>query len=1196
MDLTILDWDFLGFLQNPNNWSLCEYALILILKLRFFYKENTIMYLKKVEVFGFKSFADRTILDFEPGISGIVGPNGCGKSNISDSIRWCLGEQRAGSMRSSNMQEVIFGGTQTRATTAMAEVSLTFDNSRNILPINYSEVIVTRRLFRNGESEYFINKTQCRLKDIRDMFLDTGMGPDGYSIIEQGKVDFLTTACPEDRRELFEEAAGVSKYKVRREETLRRLEKINADMSRLSDAIAIHKQQITALDIAAKKAKQYKNYQEDLTKYEIASLVWRISYSQNEIAKIKTDMDPKVKEFELENTFAAQLDAQIQDMRLVLDEKNEQYVSLNRDLSEIKMRIGVADQIIRHAAQRQAEIKSESEKLKEELVMNKDKVIQMQERLKMENIDDGSLAYEAAAFEKEYKEKEQMYNSIKLELLKFESRGNEIRSKLLELESGKGRQLNLKAELSKTKIHLDADVASLQKITTRLENDVWPTNQEIALIEAELETARKLLLSFEIKKEEINKTISKNEEKLKNFENLLLQYRQSLASNDSRVATLKEFDQHDPVRHSIRAVLKLGNVARGPISSLIDAGDDKNELIASALGEKLNYLVCDTTEKAEQAIKFLEENGLSRLSFIVAEKISDSWQNLYIGLPTGHVELIKYLKYNLADEKIIRFICSNTLIFGNKIYGSVVVCGGGKISFEKPVLIEEQIKKLQDTSEEIKQKISLTQIEICQINDFQINAHLQKEQVGFDAIKVKTQIEAKDSQIEEKRKYIRSIAQEINKHKEEMAAKNAKIASFDEKISVFETNLADYKDEEDKLYEELKIIENDISSVRKKEELIAPLMMDARSSWDKKAVEVENKQKGQQYLVDNIANIKQQIQHAESEIIESNEKLSALTASQETEALKIQQMCENQAQKESEIQVSLANKQTLQDTLDTKTNQLHDARGKVDILNNEVSVMQIDLKNFEYQKSDLEKTLAQTYAKNYEEIKNDFNGVEVNNEEITRVKRKIESLGSVNLAAQEEYDALEQKYNFLLTQQQDLLKAEDDLREVIKKINQSTVENFKKTFDIVRENFKDIYKKLFVGGEADLMLTDENNLLESGVDIYAQPPGKKLQNISLCSGGEKALTAVALLFAFFMVKPSPFCILDEVDAPLDDANVGRYDAMIKEFSTKTQFLVVTHNKRTMEMADILYGVTMEERGVSKIISVKMTKQDETTMQ
>lgn len=1149
------------------------------------------MYLKKVEMCGYKSFADKTVLDFEPGISGIIGPNGCGKSNISDSIRWCLGEQRAKSMRSSSMQEVIFGGTQTRATTGMAEVSLTFDNSENILPINYSEVIVTRRLFRSGESEYFINKTQCRLKDIRDMFLDTGLGSDGYSIIEQGKVDFLTTAKPEDRRELFEEAAGVSKYKVRKEETLRKLEKIDVDMSRLSDALVIHKQQITALDVAAKKAKQYKQYQEQLAKYEVASLVAHISYGNKEIERLKEELDPKIKEFETTNTLMSQLEVQIQETHIKLDEKNEQYVNLNRDASNIKMQIGVCDQIVQHATKRKGEIDSEQERLKHELTLNKEKISQIQDQLKNLNTNDTHLLSETKKLEQEYKQKQEQYNSIKLQLSEFEKKENEIQSRLLNLESEKKTQLDLKAAFLESKIHLNADIASLQRIISRLESEIEPTNKEIALLEAELVTSRKSLESFETKKEEINRTILENEEKVKVLENLLLGYKETLASNQSRVATLKEFDQQDPVRSSIRAVLNLGTLARGPISSLIDFDADKADLVASALGEKLNYLVCDSSQKAEEAITFLEENGLSRLSFIVADKITDSYRSSAIGLPLGYTELIKYLKYDLQDEKIIRFVCSDSLICANKVYGNVVVQGGGKISFEKPVLIEEQIKTLKTKSQQLSSDILNVQSEIEQLNEYQINSKLEKERIGFESIKIKTQIEGKQSQIEEKRTDIKSVSEEISKHKEEVETKTLELSSFNNKISAFETKLSDLIDEENRLYEDLKIIEDNMFSVRKEEDLVAPLMMQARSDWDKKASELENKQKGQQYLQDNIANIEYQITNCESKIIANNNKLAELVTSAQEETAKIQVLYEDQANKEAQIQVSLADKQALQETLDADSDKIHDLRPKVEELNNVVSSMQIDLKNFEYQKNDLEQRLWQVYNKNYDEIKNDFKDVEVNNEEINRIKRKIETLGPVNLAAQEEYDALEQRYNFLLAQQQDLLKAKEDLHEVIKKINQSTVENFKKTFDVVRQNFKDLYKKLFGGGEADLMLTDEDNLLETGIDIYAQPAGKKLQNISLCSGGEKALTAVALLFAFFMAKPSPFCILDEVDAPLDDVNVGKYNAMIREFASKTQFLVITHNKRTMEMADILYGVTMEEYGVSKIISVRMNHQE-----
>lgn len=1149
------------------------------------------MYLKKVEICGFKSFADRTILEFEPGITAIIGPNGCGKSNISDAIRWCLGEQRAKSMRSSQMQEVIFGGTQTRATTGMAEVTITFDNSHHVLPIDYSEVTITRRLFRSGESEYFINKTQCRLKDIRDMFLDTGIGSDGYSIMEQGKVDFLTTAKPEDRRELFEEAAGVAKYKVRREETLRRLEKIETDMSRLSDALTIHKQQITALDIAAKKAKQYKKYQEDLAKYEVAALVQHITYGNEEINRLKKELDSKIKDFEANNTAVAQLDAEIQDMRLNLDEKNEQYVISNRELSEIKTQIGIADQIIQHSSQRETEIRAEQERLAGELVSNQEKVAQYEAQLNSINQDDGSLADDAKRFEETFREKEQQYNSIKAKLLEAERRESEVRSRLEELENEKEQQINLKAELSETKIHLDAESASLQRIISRLENEIEPTNNEIRQIETELAQSNENLLIIEAKKEDINKTVIENEAKSDALEDKLSEYKENLASNESRISTLKEFDQQDPIRSSIRAVLSLGTV-RGPISSLIDADPDKDELIASVLGEKLNYLVCDNTEQAEEAISFLEDNGLSRLSFIIADKIPDTQQAFSMGqLPIGFSEFIKFLRYAPEDEKIIRFICSNTIVSGNKVYGNFIVQGGGKATFEKPVLIEDQIKKLQENSKDLRQAIINTQNEIESISEYQINSRLEKERFGFDTVKIKTQIESKNAQIEEKKRDIQNAVEEINKHKEDINNKAGELNSLNEKLIAFDGTLFKIEEEENKLTEELESIENNIADARKEEENIAPLMMDARSNWDRKTSEIENKRKGQQYIIDNISNIKNQIEYAVNKTAENEAKLSELMTSQETETIKIQQLYETQAQKEAAMQVSLNDRETLQENIDLKNDAWHEMRNKVDILNTEMNSMQIDLKNFEYQKNDLEKRLQETYGKQYEEIKGDFDEVEVNHDEINRIKRKMESLGSVNLAAQEEYDALEQRYNFLLTQQQDLLKAKDDLHDVIKKINQSTIENFKKTFDQVRENFQNLYRKLFGGGDADLMLTDEDNLLESGVDIYAQPPGKKLQNISLCSGGEKALTAIALLFAFFMVKPSPFCILDEVDAPLDDANVGRYIAMVKEFSAKSQFLVVTHNKRTMEMADILYGVTMEEHGVSKIISVRMNKHD-----
>jgi len=1151
------------------------------------------MYLKKLEVSGFKSFADKTVLEFGLGISGIIGPNGCGKSNISDSIRWCLGEQRSKSMRSSNMQEVIFSGTQTRSAGGMAEVSLTFDNSQSILPVKYSEITVTRRLFRSGESEYFINRNQCRLKDIRDMFLDTGLGSDTYSVIEHGKVDLLVTARPENRRELFEEVAGVAKYKIRREETLRKLEKIDTDISRLSDILTIHKQQITALDAAAKKAKQYKKCQDNLAKYEIFYLVRSITFNKFEIEELKKELDPKVEDFRLNNALSVQVEAEIQKLRFSLGEMNEQYLNINKDLSEIKTQKSVAEQVIQHATQRETEIKSEQTILEEELVINRDKAVHMDEQLEQLNISDDSFKSGVKLLEAIYIEKEQQYNSLKVKFSELESKKNSIRIKVSEIESEKKRLLKLKEELAETKIRLNSDTVSLQKLITRLESVVGSTNQEIVKIEAELSAKNESFQSLKIKQEEVNKTILENSREIKTLNNDLSKYKDIFASNDARIITLREFDYQDPVRSSIRTVLSLGNVARGPVSSLIDLEENKYELIAAALGEKLNYLVCETLEKAEYAIKFLENNNLSRLSFVIVEKISDSYKNGNLGPPSGYFELVKYLRYEPCDEKVIRFICSDALVYGNRVYGNVVVQGGGKIFFEKPILVEEQIKKLNRESKEIRRNISDIQFKIEQIDKYQKNLLTEKEKLDFDIMKIKMQIDGEHVRIVEKRNDINVVIGEINRHKEEINCKNLESISFDERISVFETEISDYEKKENELYKELKTVENDIFLMRKEEEVVAPVMMEARINWNKKIAELENRNREQQYIVDNVANFRNRISHVQLKITENNKKISELFASRQKETARIQQLCEEESKKESGMQVFLADKQTVQTALDIKTNELRDLQNKANDLKIRINTMQIDIKNFEFQKSDSEKKLMDMYGKNYEEIKNDFgdNIKEVDDEEIKQIKKKIEFLGSVNLAAQEEYDALEQKYNSILVQQNDLLKSKEDLYEIIKKINRSTAENFEKTFSLVKENFRKLYVKLFGGGEANLILNKKNDLLESGIDIFAQPPGKKLQSISLCSGGEKALTAVALIFAFFMVKPSPFCILDEVDASLDDANVDRYNAMIREFSAKTQFLVVTHNKRTMEMADTLYGVTMEEYGISKIISVRISKQD-----
>lgn len=1147
------------------------------------------MYLKKLELCGFKSFADKTVLTFEQGVSSIIGPNGCGKSNISDSIRWCLGEQRAKSMRSKNMQDVIFGGTRTRATTGMAEVTLTFDNSQNTIPIDYSEVAITRRLFRSGESEYFINKVQCRLKDIKDLFLDTGIGSGGYSIIEQNKVEELVMANPEIRREFFEEAAGVAKYKVRREETIHRLEKIEADMSRLDDSLKIYENQIKQLDIQAKKAKQYKKYQEDLAKYEIADIVNNLARGYEQLAILKKDLEPKIREFETSNTFLNQIEAEIEDLRLTQVENNDRYVSLNSELSDFKTSIALADSKIANLRQKDTELIAEQERLKIEIEDAQNKIVKYENDIATINTNDDGIEDEVARLKEEYLDKENKYNSIKEQLSNLEKQEDEIRKKLETLDQDKDSLINSKTSIFQEQADANAEVGSIDRSIIRLQSEIEPSSQEIENYKQTLLQSQTLLVELEEKESSTKQVVLNVETEIDNLKEKSIENSKKIAGLEGRISTLKEFDSHDPIRASIKSLMDLGYI-KETVSSIISPDIDKIEIVANALAEKLDYLICSTMQQAEESIKFLHDNNLCKLTFIVLEKIPNDIQIQQSA--DNAIELFKLLNCSSEYEKVGKFISSGIFINDNKVYGQAIVFGGGKNISDKPVLVEEQIKKMQQEIEYIQQELEKTNLEIDKQSDMKLNISFDNQKNSNEKIRINAQIENYNEVIAQKKADISDTVNEIEKLKQDKEIKKQIADSVNEKITNIDQQLIDIETESAILSENLNKVESDIDSFRIQEEPFHQEYMQLSATFERRKSDLEHRQQGQQYIVENITNLKGQIEQKTNRTAEIEMQLQQVLTEQETEAINIQKYNEELTQKETEIQVIFSKKQEIQTNIDEKNSTIHETRIKVEALRNEVSSMEGDKKGFIAQKDLLETRIRETYGKTFDEIKDQYLGVEVNREEIDRIKKKMESLGQVNLAAQEEYDQLSQRYSFIQTQQQDLLKAKKDLEEVIKKINETTIENFRKTFDLVRENFKTLYKKLFGGGDADLLLTDENNLLESGVDIFAQPPGKVVKNILQCSGGEKALTAVALLFSFFLVKPSPFCILDEVDAPLDDANIGRYINVIKEFAQKTQFLVVTHNKRTMEMADILYGVTMEQQGVSKIISVRMNRESE----
>ncbi|MCR4663179.1 MAG: AAA family ATPase [Endomicrobiaceae bacterium] len=1147
------------------------------------------MYLKKLELCGFKSFADKTVFSFEKGVSAIIGPNGCGKSNISDSIRWCLGEKRTKSMRTKAMQDVIFGGTKTRAAAGMAEVTLTFDNSQNMIPIDYSEVAITRKLFRSGESEYFINKTQCRLKDIIDLFLDTGIGTGGYSIIEQNKVEELVMANPETRREFFEEAAGVAKYKVRREDTLHRLKNIEIDLSRLDDSLKIFESQIKQLDLQAKKAKQCKKYKEDLEKYETAEVVNNLARGYEEIEKLKTQIEPKVREYETTNVTLHQLEAEQQDLRLAQTENNEKYVSLNAEMGDLKTESALADVKIKNMQQKDAELTQEQDGLKLEIEDAQEKILKYEEDLKNVNTSDDGIEGEVEKLKQELETKLEKYNLIKQQLTDLEKTEDDTRTKSDELDQKKSALVNSRTAIIQEQAEANASVSSIDRNIERLNNDIAPANQEIADFEQKLLDAQNSLKEIENKVEASKQVVLNIDMEIDNLQNKEIEYNKKIAGLEAKISTIKEMDAENPVKIAINAVKSLGYI-KYTIGEIISPDLDKIDVVANALGDKIDFLICDTMQQAEDAIKYLLDNNLCKLSFIVSEKIPNDIQIQQSR--DNATELFKILNCLPEYEKVGKFVSNGIFINNGKIYSNAVVSGGAKNVSDKPVLVEEQVKKMQQEIEGLKADLENLQKEIDSQETAKLNISFQDREIEKSKLTTQAQIQLTQEQIDNRKADISDTATEIENLKKEKEEKQQILNTVNEKIADIEQQSSDIETELMSLNETLTKVEQEIDALRNQEEQANQEYISASNNYERRKSDLEHRATGQKYITDNIDNLKAQIEQKTNRISEIETELQNIQTDTATETANVQKYEEAKIQKETELQLVIGERDKIQADIDAKETVIAETRNKVSQLAEEVNSLKSEQISYNTQKGILEKQITETYGKTYEEIKDQYIGVEVNKEEIARLKKKIESFGAINWSAEEEYESLSQRYDFIKGQQKDLLKAKQDLEETIKKINETTIVNFKKTFDEVREHFRTLYKKIFGGGDADLILTDENNLLESGVDIKAQPPGKNVKNIMQCSGGEKAFTAVALLFSFFMVKPSPFCILDEVDAPFDDANVGRYNNIIREFAQKTQFLVVTHNKRTMEMADSLYGVTMQKQGVSNIIAVKLNKDSE----
>ncbi|HNX69394.1 MAG TPA: chromosome segregation protein SMC [Candidatus Omnitrophota bacterium] len=1181
------------------------------------------MRLKKLEILGFKSFADKTEILFDSGVTCIVGPNGCGKSNVSDSIRWVLGERSAKLLRGSTMEDVIFNGTEVRKPLAFAEVSLTIDNADRGMPIEYNEVTLTRRLYRTGESEYFLNKTLCRLKDIQDLILDTGIGSSSYSMIEQGRIDYILRADPEERRFLIEEAAGIAKYKVKKDESIRKLERTEENLKRLNDIVFEVQKNIQYAERQAKRAERYKQELEKLKQLEIKRAFFQ--KQQLEQKKVELEQSFQIKKDELQR-----LDEQIRAGHQSVEDQENRVRGIGQ---RCRVKEGERYQALSQIETNEQKLQFVRDK-RVELAQQRGQLLQEQDQLQ--------LGIEASRVKKE--EIRALIQSQAIESAAIQTKLTEVSQQLQHQES----------VIQEVKSALEAarqEFFQAAQTTTRARNEyhrckVLSENLEVQCRKEESNTARfneqiaaweeKLgacLRDLEAKNTELQGVLA-NEQELQSREGAMDQalaelrrsvhdIRLTVREKESRLHTLTEMEQASwasfqeflneasqqlpGLVRSLKEVLKVQegyewtvDVALGQFVRSFIAGDvptaraviGKLHASRSFAAGILVKGLAPQVSLSEDVVQFYGSLGFRPLSDFVQTETG------FEGVLTGVFVIDQFPVHEL--ERLLNasqgatFISKDGLFLGrdSRLYfWNDLHRAHFLFSRESEIAkIRQDLDKLTGDAQAAETQALSVDGELGALRS-QIEA-VEQQKTGL--LVGKESLENTRKHIEERLHAFRGEVDLVSAEIREMMQESERARASQEQLLRDLTQ----KEEDEKKFQQLqgqkeKDLEN-LSAIR--EEILNVLRQ--------QQAQVEQYQQGLKHLEESLRLVEEHAQKDQDRLVFLDQGKERI-ASKEQELNQDEDVCVNLSGEyqeklraiDVELELLRKDQREQEDVLLSLRRTLEDLAQAQKALQDEEHQISMQQMDFDYQLKNVGERLAQRYRLNLFELNAQeyvFTEEEMATAEETlqALQAKVDSLGTVNLLAIDEYQEMKQRYDFLTTQQKDLVDARESLMEAIRKINRTTKELFETTFVQVQENFKLYYQTLFRGGDAKLTLIDEQHPLESGIDIVVRPPGKKLQNMSLLSGGEKALTAVALLFALFKIRPSPFCLLDEVDAPLDEANIDRFLTVLRNFITTTQFLIITHNRKTIGMGDALYGVTMEEPGVSKIVSVKVRAGDE----
>jgi len=1222
------------------------------------------MHLQSLDLFGFKSFADKTVFNFHEGVTAIVGPNGCGKSNVLDAVRWVLGEQSAKALRGSEMADVIFNGAETRKPLGFAEVSLTFTNCGQELGVDWHDVRVTRRIYRDGNSEYLLNKTVCRLKDIHGLFADTGIGRTAYSMMEQGKIDLILSSRPEDRRAVFEEAAGITKYRTQKREALRKLEATEANLLRIGDIIKEVKRQIGSLQRQAGKARRYQALMADLQ-------VLDTHHSRRQLdqfeAAWKNSASESARLNQSEQTTQAEIESgenQLDQERQELDEIDARIAEARAEVQRLQNEIATHRNRIEFNQQRDQEFQELIERYGSDIAATEAKRAQQQTQLQEINTRIAQTGQLLEQKEAELKELTERSVSLRLER---SAREEELQSLQISTSKLQSRVATLEEELNGNSVRRETTAARISDLDAAISGATEQRDKARARLAEAREATRhqqETLESLLVVVREMEKQLSDAEQAVVHAEKNFASSEREITDKQSRLEILYQLNEEgEGLTDGSQAILRglddperIRPALAGALASALDVDGEYVAALEAVLGRNIHAVVLQDSKLAAEIIGALTNKKLGQAALAISEFAAGApTESAPSELPKGALawaidkvtttDVLRPLVRRLLDRVIIardvnhaielkkqaphlgvatltgEFISVDGILFG----GNTGVESGSLLErkarmntlVKEKAASEERHEKLVRACAESKNQLKSAKERLEEARERHQTARLSHSTASGKVLLVEHELEEAqqklaglqserttlDQQVRAADGRIDALKNELTRYRQQLATEESRLAGLDQER---ETARAQEEDATERL-NELRLA---VATERQQHDHL----LAQREPMAARETELSDLITGRQADIERYRN-RLAVQANESSASET--AIQARTVEAAAAEIKVTAIASERTTRLASISRLEAKVRQVRNSL----NDLRDLRSKEEVRQTQLQLQmnnlaehisrryQVDLRKFEPDSESFAKTLRIQLKRRAkpaestspepeervrrlepEEPVSPLSEAETTELEplIAELTRQLDNMGPVNLDAVHEYDELEERFRFLETQNNDLTASRRELLDVIARINKTSQKLFAETFAQVRLNFREMFGELFAGGRADLILLDENDLLNSGIEITAKPPGKQLQSISLLSGGERTLTAVALLFAIYMVRPSPFCILDEMDAALDESSINRFIRVLERFVSQSQFIIITHNKRTIAKADILYGVTMEERGVSKLVGMKLT--------